>query len=61
MAVLAADLVEENTGVPRRLLNTAVEYWAAYPDEVEALLAHADRVEADRLRSSERTLELLEG
>jgi hypothetical protein len=55
------ELVEENTGVPRRLLNTAVEYWAAYPEEVEALLAHAERIEAERVRSSERAHGLLEG
>lgn len=54
------DLVEENTGVPRRLLNTAVEYWAAYPEEVEALLAHAERMETERVHSSGRASGLLE-
>ena len=54
-------LVEDNTGVPRRLLNTAVEYWAAYPEEVEALLAHAARIEEERVRSSERADGLLGG
>ncbi len=57
----ANTLIEENTGVPGRLLNTAVEYWAAYPDEIEALLAHAGRIEDDRVRSSERVHGLLEG
>lgn len=54
-------LVEENTGVPRRLLSTAVAYWGTYPEEVEALLTHAEGVEADGLRSSERAEGLLEG
>jgi Domain of unknown function (DUF5615) len=28
------DLVAENTGLPVRLVRTAVRYWASYPDEV---------------------------
>lgn len=38
-------LVEENTGVPRRVAGCALDYWAAYPDEVEAMVAHAERAD----------------
>lgn len=53
------ELVADNTGVPARLVNAAVDYWAAFPDEVEALLEHAERVEAERRRAWERAHELL--
>lgn len=47
------EMISDNTGVPLRLVRTAVDYWADYPHEVEALLTHADRratelAEADR-------------
>jgi hypothetical protein len=53
------DLVESNSGVPARLLAIALGYWAAVPDEVDALIAEADRAEADALAAWERQRELL--
>lgn len=53
------ELVEANTGLPPRLVRTAVAYWAAYPHEVDALVEHADRVEAEAIAAQERTTRLL--
>ncbi len=53
------DLVEENTGTPGRLVRLALAYWAAYPDEVDALVAQAERLEQDTLRAAEKTARLL--
>ncbi|MBC7373129.1 MAG: hypothetical protein H7323_03980 [Frankiales bacterium] len=53
------DLVADNTGVAPRLVRTAVDYWAAYPLEIEALIEHADRVAAEHERASERRRGLL--
>lgn len=53
------ELVQANTGLSSRLVRTAVAYWAAYPEEVDALLEHADRVETDALAAHERTTRLL--
>lgn len=52
-------LVTENSGLPVRLLRTALDYWAVYPDEVDAFVAHAARVEAERSVAAERTGDLL--
>lgn len=51
-------LVCGNTGVTIRLLSTAVRYWAAYPDEVEAEIVAADAAEdaAEQAWLRERTL-----
>lgn len=38
-------LVSGNTGVAIRLLSTAVRYWAAYPDEVDAEISAAEEAE----------------
>jgi hypothetical protein len=54
-------LVETNSGLPLRQLRTAVDYWGAYPAEVDALVEHADRVEASGLAAAERTDALLRG
>lgn len=53
------DLVEVNSGLPPRQLRTAVDYWGAYPAEVDALVEHADRIEAAGLAATERTDTLL--
>lgn len=53
------DLVAANTGLPSRLVRTAIAYWAAYPQEIEALLEHAVRVESEALTAHERTVRLL--
>jgi len=52
-------LVEDNTGVPERLVGLALTYWAAYPEEIDALVAHAERLEDEALRAAEKTAELL--
>lgn len=52
-------LVTDNTAVPLRQLRTAVAYWAAYPDEIDALLDHASQLEDGLLRAEERAAELL--
>lgn len=53
-------LVEDNTGMPERLVALSLEYWAAYPHEVEALIAHAEQLEEDLLRAAEKTAQLLD-
>jgi hypothetical protein len=54
-------MVTGNTGVPVRLLRTAIGYWAAYPDEVDAEIAAADAAEDAGLRAWQRERELLPG
>lgn len=48
-----AVLVEENTGLSHWLLETAVRYWQAYRDEVDALIAYSDRIETETADRSE--------
>jgi hypothetical protein len=55
------DLVADNTGVAPRLLRVAVDYWAAYPDEVDALVAHAARTDDSHRAAAERARGLLAG
>ena len=38
-------LVAESTGLPRRMLDTAVAYYTAYPAEVDDLISEADAAE----------------
>lgn len=52
-------LVEDNTGVPARMVSVALSYWAAYPEEIDALVGHAERREEEGVRAAERTAELL--
>lgn len=52
-------LVEDNIGVPGRLGSLALAYWAAYPEEIDALVAHAERLENEALRAAEKTARLL--
>lgn len=54
-------LVADNSGVPERLLRVAVGYWAAYPEETDAVVARAERAETEALRAAERTDGLLAG
>ena len=54
-------LVSENTGVAPRLLGTAVRYWAAYPDEVNAEIAAADAAEEAAEQAWLRERQLLAG
>lgn len=52
-------LVEDNTGVPGRLVSVAQAYWVAYPEEIDALVAHAARLEDEGMRAAAMTAELL--
>jgi hypothetical protein len=52
-------LVAGNTGVPTRLLRTALRYWAAYPAEVDAEIAAADDAESAAERAWQREHDLL--
>ena len=54
-------LVSENTGVTIRLLSTAVRYWAAYPDEVDAEIATAEETEEAAEQAWLRERQLLAG
>ena len=55
------DLVASNTGLPMRLIRTAVRYWACYPDEVEAEIDAADRTEQAAETAWRRERRLLAG
>ena len=54
-------LVADNTGVPGRLVNVAIRYWAAYPDEVEAQIAAAAEAESTAELAWQREHDLLVG
>ncbi len=54
-------LVSDNTGIALRLLGTAVRYWAAYPDEVDAEIAAADAAEQAAEQAWLRERQLLAG
>ena len=55
------NLVSDNTGIALRLLTTAVRYWAAYPDEVNAEIAAAEAAEEAAEQAWLRERELLAG
>ncbi len=54
-------LVSDNTGVPLRLLSTAVRYWASYPEEVDGEIAAAGAAEDAAERAWRRERDLLAG
>ena len=54
-------MVSDNTGIALRLLSTAVRYWAAYPDEVDAEIAAADTAEEAAEHAWLRERQLLAG
>jgi hypothetical protein len=54
-------LVSGNTGVSPRLLSTAVRYWAAYPEEIDAEIAVADTAEEAAEQAWLRERELMAG
>jgi hypothetical protein len=58
-AAALISLVEANAGVPARLVDTALRYWAAYPDEIDAWIADVEAVEAEALAAWERQQNLL--
>lgn len=53
------DLVAANTGTPVRLVRIAVRYWATYPEEIDAEITAADRVEHGAELAWERERDLL--
>ena len=44
-AEAVVQLVADNTGVGVPLVRAAISYWAAFPDEIDALIDRADREE----------------
>jgi hypothetical protein len=54
-------MVSGNTGVPVRLLRTAIRYWASYPAEIDAEVAAADRSEELAEQAWQREQRLLAG
>lgn len=54
-------VVSDNTGVAIRLLSTAVRYWAAYPDEVDAEITAAEEAEEAAEQAWLRERHLLAG
>lgn len=52
-------LLEDNTGVPQRMIRVALAYWAAYPDEVDAMVEHARLFEGEQARAASRAGTLL--
>ena len=52
-------LVTDNTGVPPRLVQAAVRYWSAYPDEIDAWIADAEQFEEQALLAWQRRQNLL--
>lgn len=54
------DMLEDNTGVSSRMMRAALGYWAAYPDEVDAMIQHAERAESEGVAADERTRALLQ-
>jgi hypothetical protein len=52
-------LVDANTGVPARLIDVAVRYWSAYPDEIDAWIAETEALEAEAAAAWQRQQELL--
>ncbi len=55
------DLVSGNTGISPRLLSTAVRYWAAYPEEIDAEIAIADAAEEAAEQAWLRERQLMAG
>ena len=55
------NMVSDNTGIARRLLTTAVRYWAAYPGEVDAEIAAAEAAEEAAEQAWLRERQLLAG
>jgi hypothetical protein len=54
-------LVSGNTGIAPRLLSTAVRYWAAYPEEIDAEIAVAEAAEGAAEQAWLRERQLMAG
>jgi hypothetical protein len=55
------ELVADNGGLAARLVRIALDYWAAHPDEVDALVDHAARIDDGQRAAADRTRGLLAG
>jgi len=55
------NLVAGNTGIPLRLIRTAVRYWASYSEEIDAEIAAATAAEAAAEQAWQRERQLLAG
>ena len=54
-------LVVDNSGLATRLVSTAIRYWAAFPDEVDAEVVAADKAESSAELAWRREHDLLVG
>lgn len=54
-------LVAANTGVPARLIDTAIRYWAAYPAEIDSWTEEVESLEEQALLAWRRRQDLLTG
>jgi hypothetical protein len=52
-------LISANTGVPARLIDTAIRYWAAFPDEIDTWIDEVESFEEQQLQAWERRQDLL--
>lgn len=52
-------LVSTNTGVPARLVDTAIRYWAAYPEEIDSWIDEVESFEEQALLTWGRRKDLL--
>jgi hypothetical protein len=52
-------LVSTNTGVPARLVDTAIRYWAAYPAEIDSWIDEVETFEEQAAQAWERRQDLL--
>jgi hypothetical protein len=52
-------LVQTNTGAAARLIDTALRYWAAYPDEIDAWITDTEQREQAGLEAWQRQQDLL--
>ncbi|MGH9116896.1 MAG: hypothetical protein ACRD0A_03145 [Acidimicrobiales bacterium] len=52
-------VVVANTGVPLRMVRTAISYWASYPAEIDAEIAAADHAEMAAEEAWRRERDLL--
>lgn len=52
-------LVSSSTGVSGHVIDTAIRYWAAYPDEIDVWIDEADSFDEKALLAWERRQDLL--
>lgn len=53
------DLLADNTGVSPRLLRAAIDYWSAFPEEIDAAVEQAQVLEQAALTAERRRRDLL--